>query len=260
MAEKQMQRQVAKLLRIVGPALLDIGGAKKDGGEGEPKRRGPRGKPQPIEPREPPTYIKILGDKDDKVTFFSGRRKYIRVETDANSDYHDPDDQKKSHINVVVGDDLKVFGTSPLRGGRMRIGIQCKEEVAVGSKGSIRVELYRPGLSTLSDEREYQIIPQPKPKEDGRKTAFPQFELIPVEGPDDENWEYVVDEAEDRDVRRHASGTEMNGGVLYIYYSTAFPRFVAERQRLEQKNAALSASFQKRYETLARRPRTAAAR
>jgi hypothetical protein len=247
-AEKQMQRQVAKLLRIVGPAFIDLGGSKKEGGEGQAKRRGPRGKPQPIEPREPPTYIKILGDKDDEITFFGGQRKYIRVETDANADYHDPDDQKKSRINIVVGDDLKVFGTSPLRGGRMRIGVQCKAEVAVGSKGGIRVELYRPGLSTLSDERDYQIVEPPKPKEDDRQTRLPKFELIPVEGPDDEDWQYVTDEMEDRDVRRHASGTEMSGGVLYIYYSTMFPRFTAEKRRVEQQNAALSASYQKRYE------------
>jgi hypothetical protein len=245
-AEKQMQRQVAKLLRIVGPALIDIGGSKTAGGEGPPKRRGPRGKPEPIEPREPPTYINIVGE--DEITFYGGQRRYIRIETDANSDYHDPDNPKKSHINVVVGDDLKVFGTSPLRGGRMRVGVQCKADVAVGSKGSIRIELYRPGLSTLSDESGYQVVAPPKPKEDDRQTAFPKFELIPVDGPDDDNWQYITDDTEDRDIRRHASGTEMNGGVLYIYYSTVFPRLTAERQRLEQQNPALSGSFKKRYE------------
>jgi hypothetical protein len=247
-AEKQMQRQVAKLLRIVGPALAEVDGSKGEGGEGPPKRRGPRVKPQPIDLREPPTYIRILGDKDDEITFYAGQRKYLRVETDANSDYHDPDDKKKSRINIAVGEDLKVFGTSPLRGGRMRIGVQCKAEVAVGTKGGIRVELYRPGLSTLSDERDYQIVETPKPKPADRKTPFPQFKLIPVDGPEDEDWLFVTDETEDGDVRRHASGAEMNSGVLYVYYSTAFPRFATERRQLEQQNAALAVSFQKRYE------------
>ena len=99
-----------------------------------------------------------------------------------------------------------------------------------------------------SREKHVHRIEPPKPKEDNRQTTFPQFELIPVEGPDDERWQYVADDAEDGDVRRHASGTEMNGGVLYIYYSTVFPRLTAERRRLEQQNAALSVSFQKRYE------------
>jgi predicted GIY-YIG superfamily endonuclease len=247
-AERQMQRQVAKLLRVVGPALVDVGGSKTDGGNEPPKKRGPRAKPEPIELRDPPTYIKIVGDKEDEISFYGGQRRYIRIETDANSHYHDPDDQKKSHINVAVGDDLKIFGTSPLRGGRMRIGVQCKVEVATGTKGGIRVELYRPGQSTLSDERYYQVVDPPKPKDDNRKTAFPRIKMIPVDGPEDDRWAFVTDEIDDSDIRRHASGAEMSDGVLYVYYSTVFPRFVAERQRIEQHNPILSPSFKKRYE------------
>ena len=247
-AEKQMQRQVARLLRIVGPALVDIGGGKTGPLDRPAPRPGPRHKPKPIEPNEPPTYIKIVGDHDEDIKFYGAQRRYVRVETDANSDYHDPDDKLKSHINIVVGDDLKVFGTSPLRGGRMRIGVECKSEVAIGSKGSIRVELYRPGLSTLSDERNYKIIETPKPAEGATKTAFPQFKMIPVDGPDDANWENVNEEFEDRDIKRHASGVQMNEGVLYIYYSTVFPRFLAEKKRFEQQNPTLAELFQHRYE------------
>jgi hypothetical protein len=122
-----------------------------------------------------------------------------------------------------VGDDLEVFGTSPLSGGRMRIGVRAKADVAIGTKGSVRVELYRPGASTLSDERDYRIVEQPKPKEGENQTSFPQFDLIPVDGPDDENWMYVAGEADDRDVKRHASSAQMTEGTLYVYYSTAFP-------------------------------------
>ena len=248
-AEKEMQRQVARLLRIVGPALVEVGGGKADG-DGSGTTRKPRkpSKPIPIEPKEPPTYIKIVGDKDDEITFYGGQRRYVRVETDANSDYHDPDDKQKSRVNVVVGNDLEVFGTSPLRGGRMRIGVRCTSDVAIGSKGSIRVELYRLGLSTLSDERTYRIVEPPKPKESERQESFPQFKVTPVDGPEDEDWQYVTDEMESSDVRLHASGAEMSEGILYVYYSTAFPRFVSERRRFEQQNVALAASFQKRYE------------
>ena len=244
-AEKEMQRQVAKLLRIVGPAVVDVAGASTVEGHGPPKRRGPSAKPQVIEPKEPPTYIKILGDKEDNITFYGGQRKYLRVETDANSSYHDPDDSSKSRINIAVGPDLKVFGTSPLRGGRMRIGVQCNAEVAVGSKGGVRVELYRYGMSTLSDERAYLIVETPKPKDEGRKTSFPQIKMIPVDSPDEDNWTYVTDDTDDQDVTRHASGAEMTEGVLYVYYSTQFPRFVAERRRLEQHNPHSRGLFQK---------------
>ena len=249
-AEKQMQRQVARLLQIVGPAQADLAGGKTAAGEGNPAgKRGPRHKPQPIETNEPPTYIKILGDTDEAITFYGGQRRYVRVETDANSDYHDTHDQKKSKINIAVGSDLQVFGTSPLRGGRMRIGVLCKSEVAIGTKGGIRVELYRPGLSTLSDERDYRIVEPPKPAEHERKTSIPRIVHVPVEGPDDDGWQYVTDGLEeDRDIQRYAFNGEMDGsGILTIYYSTVFPRYAQEKSRFEQQSPALAASYDRRY-------------
>lgn len=248
-AKKQIQRQVAKMLRLVGPALAEASGAKKEGGGDPPKPKlGAKKVPEPIETHELPTFIRIVADEDESIDFHAGQRRYIRIETDANSDYHDSDDPKKSRLNIAIGDDLDVFGTSPLTGGRMRIGVRAKAEVALGTKGSIRVELYRPGASALSDERDYRIVEPPKPKEGENQTAFPQFELIPVDGPDDENWMYVAGEADERDVKRHASGAQMTEGTLYVYYSTAFPRFANEKRRLETVNPALAHSFQRRYE------------
>jgi hypothetical protein len=248
-AEKQMRRQVAKLLRIAGAALVDVGGSKnKGGGAGPIKKSGIRKKPEPITPVDPPTYIRIVWDEESDITFHSGYRRYIRIETDANSDYHDSNDATKSRINIALGDDLKVFGTSPLRNGRMRVGVECKTEVVTGSKGSIRIELYRSGQSTLSDERGYEIIVPPQPKDADRQSAFPDFELIPVTGPEEADWNYVCgDSSDDTDIERHASGAVWNSGKLYIYYSTAFPRFATEMKRLEQTSAPLAGSFEKRY-------------
>lgn len=186
-AQKQMQRQVAKLLRLVGPALVEVKGEKKSpDGASDKTKPGPRPKPEPIEPVDPPTFIRIVSDPDEPVTFYAGQRRYVRIETNANSSYHDPDDATQSRLNVAVGDDLEVFGTSPLQGGRMRIGISAKADVALGSKGSVRVELYRPGLPALSDERDTLVVEPPKPKEGDGQSGFPQFEVIPVEGPEDE--------------------------------------------------------------------------
>lgn len=247
-AQKQMQRQVAKLLRLVGPALVEVKGDKTgDGGE-EKKKRKPRPKPEPIETVDPPTYIRIIADDDEPITFYPGQRRYVRIETDANSSYHDPDDPTKSRLNIAVADDLEVFGTSPLQGGRMRIGIRAKADVALGSKGSIRVELYRTGLPALADERDILIIEQPKPKEGESNSAFPQFEVIPVDGPDDESWEMVTAGKDDTSIKNHASGAQMSDGTLYIYYSTKFPRFAGERQRVEHQSPELLASFVRRYE------------
>ncbi|MBJ7437598.1 MAG: hypothetical protein JHD35_01050 [Sphingopyxis sp.] len=247
-AQKQMQRQVAKLLRLVGPALVEVKGDKKsEDGVDKPTPK-PRQKPEPIDTVDPPTFIRIVADQDEAITFFAGQRRYIRIETDANSSYHDPDDAAKSRINIAVADDLEVFGTSPLQGGRMRIGVLAKADIALGSKGSVRIELYRPGHSALSDERDTLIVDPPTPKEGDSQSGFPQFEVIPVDVTEDENWELVTAGDEDGTVKRHASAAQMNEGTLYIYYSTKFSRFAGECQRIASQNPALLASFIRRYE------------
>jgi hypothetical protein len=246
-AQKEMRRQVARLLRIAGAALQEFGGTRGKEGNGRDVKRAPRVKPLPIEPKDPPTFIRIVWDEEKRIPFHGGQRRYIRIETDANSDYHDPDDPRRSRINIAVGHDLMVFGTSPLKGGRMRLGIECAVTVAVGSSGSIRVELYRKGLPALSNEKEYRIVEAPQPKEQERKATLPDFQVIPVGGPDEDDWDYITDD-QDVDIARHASGAVPNAGQLYVYYSTAFPRFAAELRRFEQQNPALARSFQTRYE------------
>lgn len=248
-AQKNMRKQVAKLLRIAGAALEPVGGSR-DGQDSdkEVKPKPPRVKPLPIEPKDPPTFVRIVWDDDKDIPFYAGQRRYVRVETDANSDYHDADDPGASKLNIAVGDDLKVFGTSPLKGGRMRIGVECVESVVVGSSGSVRVELYRKGLPALSDERDYEVVDPPEPKEQQHRSTLPDFDVIAVSGPDDEDWEYICDNPDDIKVSRHASNFMMNEGKLYVYYSEAFPRFATELRRFEQANEAMANSFRSRYE------------
>ena len=247
-AEKQMRRQVAKLLHLAGATPAEAGsGAAKGTGHASFTPRKPRPKPEPIAVSEPPTYIRIVAD-DEPITFYAGQRRYIRVETDANSDYHDASDPKKSRINVAVGQDLKVIGTSPLSGGRMRIGIECANTVVAKSQGSIRVELYRAGLSALGDEKAYEVVDAPKPKDRSQAGVFPDFKVIPVGCPDDPQWSLVNADSGSTDVAAHASGAMMDNGVLLIYYSEVFPRYSTERKKLELRSPALAASFTKRYE------------
>lgn len=254
--KQQIRQQVARLLRISGASLYEVkgksqegSGSKKGEGEEEQKRkRGARAKPEPITLQEPPTFIRIVWEDEEDVPFYATQRRYIRIETDANSEYHDPDDLPSSKINIAVGDDLKVVGTSPLKGGRMRIGVECNDSVVIESTGSIRVELYRKGLPALNDEQGYAIVEPPKAKEKENTASIPDFEIIPVDGPHETEWEYICDDPDDNSISRHASGAVMNEGKLYVYYSTKFPRYATEYRRFEQQDPALARSFQLRYE------------
>lgn len=247
-AEAQMKKQVARLLRISGAALAEVGGAKKSSGsDGKPSTPKNKKTVEPITLSEPPTYINLVWEEEAPIPFFAGQRRYLRIETDANSDYHDPSDAKKSRINVAVPEHMQVFGTTPLTAGRMRVGVEAKSDVTLGQAGSIRVELYRTGLATLGAERQTVVVEPPKPKDQGKGAPVPDFRIVAVDGPDDPNWENIA-EAGEGDITTHASNAVENGGLLMIYYSTAFPRFSTELKRFAMADEAQAKSFKKRYE------------
>lgn len=249
-AQKAMRKRVAKLLKLTGASIEEVSGSTGNGDtERVSKPRRPRPKPAPIDPKEPPTFIRVVWEEGEPIDFYPGRRRYLRIETDANSTYHNSDDPSLSRINVVVGADLSLFGTSPLTGGRMRVGVECSDAAQVSNSGKITVELYRPGMSALSDEREYVVVPPPDPKQTTNKSTFPDFEVVPVSGPKEDDWQYIAPDPDDTDVTRYASNSEMNAGKLYVYYSEAFPRFARELKRLEQRSPDDAALFRSRYET-----------
>jgi hypothetical protein len=252
-AVKQLRSEVARLLRLQGLPVTE-GAAQAVGGDGhkedrpkQGRRRGLRPPAPPIEVQEPPTYIKLLWDKDDPITLFKEQRRYIRVETDANSSYHTPEKPENSRTNIIVTiDGVKVAGSTPLKGGRMRIILEAAAEPPVGAEGTLRVELTRPGLPTLSDERHMKIVEAPKAEPRSSQLTLPPFEVRRVDGPDDPRWDAL--EWPD-DVTQVASSSEMEGGTLIIWYSTVYPAYTKQVAKFEQHDAALAKSFIERYKT-----------
>ena len=165
-AVQQMRKEVASILKIQGfEPILSSGGAVvggKDKTDSPISRSHPKRTLKIIEPKEPPTFIRILWKENEEIPFYPGQRRYIRIETDANSNYHDPLDNEKSKINIIPAPGLVyTCGTTPLQGGRMRIIYECASNAALGRNDKIRVELRRSGLSTLFDERPIVVIEQP---------------------------------------------------------------------------------------------------
>lgn len=103
----EIRQEVARLLQMQG---LDIGltaGPTVRGTEptGTPPRppRPPRPAPEPLETREPPTFVRIVWGADEPVSLYPGQRRYLRIETDANSTYHDAEFPERSRMNFIVG-------------------------------------------------------------------------------------------------------------------------------------------------------------
>lgn len=249
-AVQQMRKEVARLLRVQG---IDVGegfGGGAGTGETSPQRPGrphpPRPKPRPIELHEPPTFIRLLWDPEKEISFYAEQRRYLRVETDANSNYHQPNDPSASRINVIATKGGVAFrGSTPLEGGRVRFIFEGAVTAQVGDSGTIRVELSRTGLPTLSDERSFRIIDKPEVRPTVRQVTLPAFKVYPVDGPEDEHWTQL---GWPENASIVASSAEMENGTLDIYYSTTFPKYAEQRHALERRNIADADSFTKRYE------------
>ena len=127
----------------------------------------------------------------------------------------------------------------------MRAILEAVPEAEVGTTGTIRVELTRAGLPALSDERPYQVIKKPPVRPVPRQATFPPFEVIPVNGTEDERW---ITLSWPDNINSVASSAVMENGRLVIYYSTVSPKYENQRATLERRDTSLVASFTKRYE------------
>ena len=174
------------------------------------------------------------------------RPRWVRLETDAPSHYHDPNKPKESKINIIVDNDLKIVGISALKGGRMRVALECQTNSKVGSSGHIHVELYRTGQESAKDSAEYTVVDAPKHQDKKKTNTFPEFEIIKVEGPSDEKWSNISED--NTDITIHASRATLSEGTLYIYYSAAFPKFSEEAKRWAGLDLQKAGSFERRYE------------
>lgn len=248
-AIQQMRREVARIIRLQGLEIAQIVGGEVAMQATETERpthpRSPRPQPQPIELHEPPTYIRILWEEDTEISFYQEQRRYIRIETDAHSRYHYPNNPSTSRINIIInGGNVVCRGSTPLQGGRMRIILECASDAEIGSEGKIRVELARSGLPTLSNERSFRIVETPFVHPSDRRVTIPPFEVRPVDGPEDGRW---LELGWPENINVIASSAEMENGKLVIYYSTVFPKFTTQRAKFEARDPAMANSFVERY-------------
>ncbi|NJD67958.1 MAG: hypothetical protein C3F12_10895 [Candidatus Methylomirabilota bacterium] len=248
-AVQEMRREVAHLLHLQGIEIDHATGARVGGDRPSPdyptRPRGPRRQLQPIEVHEPPTYIRIVWEEGEPIDFYPSQRRYVRLETDANSNYYDPDNPTNSRINIIiVQGPVMLKGSTPLRGGRMRAILELPDDTPVGATGTLRVELSRLGLPTLSDQRGVVVREAPPSRPGRQPLSLPPFDPRPVQ-PDDEQWATL---GWPDDVAEVASSAVMENGTLVIYYSTAYPKYASQVTRYEQRDPSVAESFKKRYE------------
>lgn len=245
----EARRAVARLLRLQGLNITDaVGGAIAPtpvGPDRPTHPRPPRPRPEPLELHDPPTYIRLVWDEARPLTFYPEQRRYLRIETDAPSNYHNANATTQSRINIIVSNgEVATRGSTPLQGGRMRAIFDCVLGARVGGEGMIRVELSRPGLPVLSDERPFGIAEAPPVRTDRREVALPPFDIRSIQ-PGSDKWLELGWPDEPSSI---ASGAELENGELIVYYNPAFPKYSAQYSTLERREPALARSFRARYE------------
>jgi hypothetical protein len=251
--EEMIRKEVAKLLRLYDYSTLSSSGTEVSP-LGEIKEiMNPPSSPgrhhkftKKIEVHDPPTYIKFLANSP--IEFYPDQRRYIRLETDAPSFYHDSEKLQNSKINIIInGKELILAGTTPLKDGRMRLIIDCKDDSITGSNGQLVVELSRFGSATLTDKFDYTIVSKPPTKPSDNKISVPRVKFVPVEGPEDITWS-VLQWPEDPS--KIASSSILEGDLLTIYYSKIFPPYYDRQTRLLTENTSFADTFTHQYKIM----------
>ena len=249
-AELETRKEVAKLLRMYGVSVTnDILSqlSKKGRSATDPKlSKSGRRIISPIDLKEPPTYIKIIWKKDDEIGFYPKQRRWIRIETDANSTYYNPRHPNLSRINIIYSNScgIHLCGSTPLTNGRMRLIFESFSDAKIGETGVIRVELIRPGLVTLFDEKNFKIVKVPPARPSKQTLTLPPFNYQPVEGPEDPLWDTLN---WPENINNVAFSFEMESGSLKIFYSTVFPEHITRYNLFERMSSAKSNYFRNRY-------------
>lgn len=250
-AEREVRREVARMLKVFGYSIAeDAGGAKSSTGDqskrtGSGDRKAAR-KPDPIPVVEPPSLLEILAS--EPIELFPGQRRYLRLRTNAHSRYHDARDPRLSRFSFIVNlEGVSVAGSSELRDGHLRVILAAAPDAQVGTSGSFRVELHPMDQPTIAASIAITIVKEPPAKTNTRQINLPKIDCQPVESMDSEewvslNWPKEVDAvAADYD---YVTAED----TLVIRYSTLFPRYAEMSNVFDRKDIALGASFRKRFE------------
>ena len=246
-AEREIKKEVARMLKLFGFSVAEDFGATKskvseDPGPSTPRKSRP--KPEPIHVNEPPTFVEFVGE--EPVGFYPGQRRYMRVRTDAHSKYHDAADQTKSRFSFIVdGDKVRVAGSTALRDGHMRVIFAADSDASIGTSGKLVAELRPLNAPTLSSSLGYTIVPAPPAKPGGAKINLPKIDCLPIDSKESEEW---VSWGWPDDVAEVAADYEFASDTLTIRYSTLFPRYRAALDQLTLRDAVLGESFKRRFE------------
>ena len=169
----------------------------------------------------------------------------ILVETDADAEF-----DKRSLIGIRFDPSLlEIASKSPLRGGRIRWRLRAIEGAQSGATGKVYVTITRLDGTQIVDDIDYEILPEVEKRTKNNKGSVPPFDVRPV-SPDEETWSLLVwSNLEDTDdkVKSVAYKPVVQNETIIVYYSTVFPPYSYQVEKLKLQNEVLLSLFETNY-------------
>lgn len=268
--EVEIPALIKKYLKAAGISFEQLTRKLEKWTEVEEERevRASKQEPPPIEPQEPPTFVRWKF-KGEVVRLWPGQRYSFVFETDAAPHYWDAGDQINSRIKVLAHG-VNYVGAGEMKGGRVRCHFQCPEDAHVGAKGYVQVQLDYDIGAAKTHRLPVEVIekPAPKPKPPGpkdnkvedptgeakkvikvkvRKKDFTEVEIpivtpIPVKR-EESLWLTL---GWPLDPMRVGFSIRSVSGKVQLYYNAEFPPFLDMKRKMSKKS--LEGEFVRRYE------------
>jgi hypothetical protein len=253
---EDVKRQIVKLLQEAGLQLRTEGPTHTPAEGGEEKqpvkkpRKGKRRKlnPLPTLPFPQVTNFEIVYP-EDKLSVHFNDSETVLIHTDADAEYG-----RQGRLAIRSEPDcLELAGQSQLKGGRARWRLRPRHTAKVGDVGKVVVSLTKPDGSQITDEIEFEILPQLEETIKKTKGLVPQFEVIPINPTDDAEqwaaaWPNLDENAREEELTSVAYKPVSIGGGIVVYYSTIFAPFAAQMEKLKLEAAAMPTLFRNNYE------------
>lgn len=145
--------------------------------------------PPPLPSNYPPTIFEI-SNEEMPLKIYKGKRSLVQIRCDGPDELLErPIDKARLNINFLPDMGIQVLGRSDLARHKIRVFLQCPENLDIGKRTNIICELTLADKTVLTAQRECVVsqAPLPPPGEGAAEEERPNYELIPVM-PDDDNW------------------------------------------------------------------------
>lgn len=248
---EEVRKQITKLLLDAG-FTARVEGQSVSEGKGESLKIS-EGKRKPYQTTEPlptlpfpqVTKFKIVSPLSTMKICLNDSET-ILVETDADAEF-----DRRSLIGAPRSEpnNLEIASKSPLRGGRIRWRLRPMEGAVVGTIGKIYVAITRLDGTQIVDTIDYEILPEFQKESKQHKGFVPPFDVLPI-SPEDDNWGMVwpdLEETQEKVKSVAYKATTKSDGTIIVYYSTVFPAFSEQIEKLKIQSETLLNLFETNY-------------